>query len=329
LNDKIESMKNNIPPQNLMLEREMNLGLPAVRLSQDRQWLMWELPELDPEDLVGPDSWRTPTPPETSGALNAVVGIVRSDDDSDSVVSRRVLNVARRYGPLYLCGHGRPMNHASQGSPPELLRNCVLETVLSEKGSEQLAHWRRFASEVRDLLEFSQLLSSARTFGGELKNHPLGQEVMRYYGNIFISEVPGGREAGPTPTDRRDRTKGYVAPVELENAHAFIELKVSDLIEEARIMPKVQWSTNKSRFDFGYEPGVLGLYGVVVLQLAMGMGGSDRWMNCDGCQAFYFRGRDRKMPSSAQLNFCDQCTTNDGIKRQAQRANKRRKSDGQ
>lgn len=322
------SLKND-PPQNLLVERQMNLGRPSVRLSQDRQWLVWELPELDPEDLVGPDTWRTPLPPETNGALNAVVGIVRRDDDSNSVIARRVRNVARRYGPLYLCGHGRPMNHTPQGTPPDLFRNCVLETVMSERGSEQIAHWRAFASDVRNLLEFSRLVSTARSFGGELKSHPLGQEVMRFYGDIFIREVAGGREAGPTPTDRSDRTKGYLAPVELEYARGLITQKVRGLIEEARIMPTVQWSPDKSQFDFGYEPGALGLYGIAVLQLAMEIGGSDRWLRCDGCRKVYYRERNRKMPGPTQLNFCDECSLDEGIKRQTQRARQRRISDGE
>lgn len=322
------SPSDNTLEPDLLTERQMNVGRPDVCLSQDEQSLNWELPGSKPEDAAASDSWLPLEPPDTSGALEAVARIVRREDDPDTVIARRVLRVAEWYGPLYLCGHGRPMNHAADGTPEELHRQCLLDISMSERGSERISHWRIFALEIRNLITFAGSVSVARNFG-DVREEPDGQQVERYWGGNFMRTVPRGWEIGPAPASPHDRTQGYQVAVELPDAHTWIEMRTRALIEEARIMPTVAWNPSKSRFDFGFDPGALGLFGVVVIQLALRIGGAERWLVCDGCQIAYNRPRTRKMPGPTQLNFCDECTVDEPIKRQAQRAMNRRKTDGQ
>lgn len=297
-----------------------------MRLSQDKRWIIWKMSTPDSPPISNVNARQDG--PGRSQALDAVVDIVRSEKDSPTAIALRAERVARTFGPLYLCGHGRPLNHPSEGTPPELHSQCIFDPLMDGERSERIADWCAFAIRVRNLIDFAARVSSARNFG-EVRALPEGEQVERFRGGILISNVEGGGiEAGPVPQEPYDRTKAHVAPVELSAAHDWITMRVDVLLEEARVTPSVEWNSNKARFEFGVRPAALGLYGTVVLQLARRIGGSDREMECDGCRKIYFRPTERKMPGPSQLNFCDVCSDDEGLKRRIQRAKKRRTSNG-
>lgn len=278
------------------LERRFGLEVPVVRLSQDKQWLMWEVSDGD-----------EPMPhPGMEGALESFVRITRGKDQSFAKVANRVLRVAKRYGPLYLCKHRQPANHDEK---------CLIDRELAGTGSEPVQRWQALAETLGGLISFAGMLTSADKFE-DVSDHPIGRKVAEYSGGLVIEKTDSGTFIGPGPL--LDPSRGYSIPVTLADARSFVEERVRELIVEAGIVPSVQWNEDKHQFDFGFEEGSHGLYGTVVLQTALTMGGATRWLRCDSCQSVYFRSTKRNMPGRSRFNYCEDCDRPD-IKRSIQR----------
>jgi len=310
---------------NLLSRNQMITGLPEVSLSQDKQWLFCEFPdESHPESS---DSARSEKP-QTEGAIEAVMGIVRTGEEKPAVTARRVVEVAQKYGPLYLCDfHGKPIGHPLEAMDSGPFPGCQIGNSTFERRRESVERWRVFARDIKDLAEFGSRVARATNFG-DVKDHPLGKQVEELWGGIRITKIPGGYEAGPNSGVSDDPSEGQTLPVDLEYARQLIRLRVHDLVELARLKPVVEWNPDKTRFEFVIEPGVPGLFGVVVSQLVTGIGGAGRFFICDGCFRGYFRSIDLRMPKRGGLNYCEVCKEDSGRQRRAQREAKRRKSDG-
>lgn len=297
------------PDPHLELERQSWRDIPDVRLSQDKRWLMWKLPDPVTARPSG----------DMKGALRAILGVRRRNGESTASVAGRVLKIAERFGPLRLQAHGYP--HADLNSTDDAFYESFLGDF--EKGSEPVSDWLSFAEELGDLITFASDLSLAKNFGA-VADHPVGRRVVELYGGLSRNLTAGGVVVSGDSAERA--SGGYSIPVTLKYAIQYVELRVDDLVDQSKLRPAIQWNEGKRRFEFGFEPGQAGLFGSAVLQFALEIGGANRWLKCDTCQMVYKRSLKRRMPGRSNLNFCDKCSIDDGRKRTAQR--NRRKQDG-
>lgn len=278
-----------VSPSPLLVSPETRRpSLPLVRLSQDKTWLLWELAEEERQ--------RVPMPTDWTGALEALIGVVRTPEDKPAVVAGRVLRVARRFGPLYMCRtHGKPASH---------LEECFLTERFREGGVEGISEWKGYAQEFGNLLEFGALLARAARGDSslqELTHHPIWAEVEGYSGGIF------------------DKRTGREFPVTLDDGAPWLQSRVEAMFLDGHVWPGIHWREKSRGFEFGFGTERLGLFGVALLQLALELGGATRWLRCSGCARVYLRPVSQKLPRRGDLNFCQACFLDKALIRRVQR----------
>lgn len=71
----------------------------------------------------------------------------------ETATDRQIVAFARRWGPLRLCNHGKPLTHNAPGLPDYDPKNrCVSVRFSGTWFCERLADWRRWSREAADIL---------------------------------------------------------------------------------------------------------------------------------------------------------------------------------
>lgn len=216
----------------------------------------------------------------------------------------RVLQYARKWGPLRTCRHGMPLWHSRRqcmvrGGPGE-------EYVAGHDGVgwfwEPLEPWRRYS---RHLLAIERLAVDLQDgcLGAptdwkdfEAGNAPslTGQQLCERYGSDWWDEF------AITRPDFHDPGNGQAS---VDVRKSIVEHAIDVWFRYGDIRPRTIWWSHESSIEI--RMGGAGLVGALAMQLAANL--SDRVYICAGC-TYPFRVPDSvRRPAFNTRKWCDQC----------------------
>lgn len=284
LSDAAESHANVIGGDAQLLPQTLGTPPDVVEVVRHGRILRWEYL----------DAPLAPWAPDYRNALGGFIRLKKPDD---------IPAFARRYGVLHLCKqHGLPWSH---NPPAEEARRVVgyrymdtnepgmkvavpveqedwgcLSLSLDGKGQEHATDWLKFARMAEAILRLAGM--TARSTPTVAPRTLLTDDAWNL--------IPGYPEI----------------PASLEQARFKIEEAVDDWLRWGNVRPTLTWGT-QDQPSLGYDPGKLGLFGVLALQLATEVATARALYVCAGCGTPY--ARLKRLPKPGQRNFCDECGT--------------------
>lgn len=244
-----------------------------------------------------------------------------------------VLRFAERWGVLELCRHDLPCSHTLNAGAGKLAVEALVpaggdvpsETYAGECRKrmragwvlEPLASWRRIASSFGAIVR----ITSAERLG-----KPSGAGDWEVLGGdrILVPERAPGRSA---PMGLRART-GRFRRLDLRSLGLDPEQRI--LIVSGYINSLIEgWlDLADTRLQYRWRPGGAelfvgtgGLFGALVVDLALAVGGSHGFAFCSSCSLPYVPGRQ---PSAGRRNYCGPCRREGVPLRDAKRDQRRR-----
>lgn len=297
-----------------------------------------ELLEGDPHLVWNPEGEYRTKDFQDRGILRDFMQLAEEEDPE------LVLRFAERYGPLYLCEHDLPASHSAE--PPDvalgrmLLGGTITEEVQRREGrpeirglrglragghtdtlnspvggqrrpcgptgAEPIHVWRRFADQVRSLLDISARVygagGSARPGTTEQWAKIAGEEVGAG-GSSVVSNLVELNRLGPPGTS-------------VENDRTWLALRVRFLLVLTDVRLWFEWDRSEE------SPGVtldgFGALAGVARQLAFVVGRRTSLKICEDCGAIF-------EPTHLNQKYCPDCRGADRARARRQKKNRRKK----
>ncbi len=248
-----------------------------IRLDAAREHLHWQ--ERRPEMTY--HTWlfyeldrERPSTADPTGMIDIFLRIKSPND---------VLRFARRYGPLRLCGHGRPSSHRLEYSlieapPPDA--SCRPEGY-PDDCSEPVSLWYSYVSQARALVEIGAALWQGRP-GPKTAWKTALTSIGRY------SSAPGLEEE-----------LGEWLGLDRQVLSALV---LTDWLRAGNVHLAWYWKFDASQPSTWLAGGTFGLLAV---QLVSALSHAGATLICDGCGELY--PRQGRMPQAGRRNFCPAC----------------------
>jgi hypothetical protein len=241
------------------------------RLDRPVGWNEWRVPEVTHEgkNLVWSPGGTFTNAQPSSSLLESFVRLVDAPDGS-------IVRYAMRWGVFGVCQHGLPACHNPPPVPIPIgpLKDppwCSPRGYWEGRAWEPLEIWRGYARKFRALLNLA-----ARAYGGSPGNVDDWREL-----NVETSDT--GSRASRLAQDRVQ-----------------LSVVVNQLVAQARVTMDFRWD----RATPVLHPTGRGLFGALVIQLALAIGRSDGLAICSACSVSYIPPR---RPRLRQRRYCQDC----------------------
>jgi hypothetical protein len=212
-----------------------------------------------------------------------------------------ICNYARRWGVFGICVHGLPASHYPRPEPlpnplpsGERLPWCYPQGYWEGEPYELIEDWRGYSRKVSAIANVA-----SRLHGGELGTRE-DWEV--------LNSTAGG---GPTIP----RTRSIAAD------QRGLCVVVNQLLRQAQVGVRYSWEHDRAILQFDGA----GLFGALVVQLALAIGRTDGLAVCSGCGVSYV---PRRRPRRDRRRYCEQCVRRGVPQRDAATDYRRRKGTG-
>jgi DNA-directed RNA polymerase subunit RPC12/RpoP len=206
------------------------------------------------------------TVPEFRGVLGKFMGLRTAE---------QVADFARTYGVFRLCrNHRKPWSHNPPVTDPDFEASWGCLEWQGGEGEERVAEWLYYVEQAKAILHMARRLFTGR-WSDSLAESPQWS---------VIAEYP-------------------LEPNDAQDARDTIGFAVELWLALGNVRPSLRWTGDA--VQFGFDPGRLGLFGVLALQLATEVASARALYVCDNCGKPY--ARIRRLPKPGQRNFCPEC----------------------
>jgi hypothetical protein len=222
------------------------------------------------------DSSGFPPLRDAKGALDRFVRIKQADD---------VLAFARRYGPLQLCGHGKPASHGGEDEEGRLLK-C------RPSRREPVDRWLFYVANARAILKIASAMRQ-----GILAERRDWDELYR------SRRTEAGTFGGAEQTLRNLSGQGLPVPRDMVASLQWLHLSnvVNYWVNVSNVRPEVSRSWTGKDSAPGIELVGVGIFGALAVQLLAAIAGAHGTYFCCGCGDPY---RASRRPRTGQRHFC-------------------------
>lgn len=233
--------------------------------------VVWEGRRLEAGELVG---GAVETRTDDRGMFDA---FVRLADVPPDRLPRRVLAFVKRYGPLYLCQHGRPLGHREGpfSGPEDFLCFALCR--------EPVHTYRHYAAEAKAIL----ILAAKLHMGEGRSTHE--DEV------ALINAARARRGMAPFMPEEVERR------VDDEWRRGMVAMSIRDWLDDADLRMAFQWSGKEPEV----QPTGRGLFSVLTRHLVFAVLRADGLAICYECKTPYVPSRK---PREDELHYCRNCS---------------------
>jgi hypothetical protein len=204
-----------------------------------------------------------------------------------------VLDFANAYGVLGICEHGLPASHQPFPAMPrsvEFGRDACMPVGYPSEVAEPVSRWLDFARQARALLSIGALLLAPRR---------------RWPGKDYDAHVRDWATVlEGTPSERDQLAKAIARDRDASRLH--LTWYVNRWLMLGDVRPSLHWTQARGAPSLGMGGlGFGGTFGLLAVDLAVGVSRSHELSMCDGCKYPYLReGRKAK---AGQRNYCPDC----------------------
>ena len=211
---------------------------------------------------------------------------IRIDQGPDSSIASRVLEFAKRWGPLGICGHGVVAGHSSRLGCTASSSGRSTQWFSHDVGWEPIEAWSRYIRHVRALLLLVRQLHEGEPGDRrdwddvEAVNPDVGPDVAM---QAIVMELASPGWRGPIPLINEPWKPDQLGDV-AEERHA-VGKALHRWLELGRVELKAFWMNDRPvpSIDLAFGGFSRSLYGVLAVQIAAMMRSPKGIYQCVGC----------------------------------------------